>query len=105
MLDLDNFKDINDYYGHQAGDTVLKVLVQRIKEVLKKRDFIARIGGDEFIIFLESIDDYNSAGAVAKRIIHFSEKPFDIDGSTVKTSLSIGIACYPTSGKTYDNLA
>jgi len=104
MLDLNKFKDINDFYGHGVGDKILVEFVKRVKASIKKRDLIARIGGDEFCLFVDEIYDFNRAGTLAKRIIAACQKPYFIDKKKIECGASVGIACYPDSGKNIDEL-
>lgn len=105
MIDFDNFKKINDYYGHPVGDVVLKLFIQRLDVLFKDRDCIARIGGDEFIIFLENISEYSDAGIIAQRILSLSKQPYKIEGVTVESTVSIGVVCYPEAAASYEELS
>lgn len=102
FIDLDGFKNVNDNYGHEAGDFVLKEVSARIKKYIRKSDTFARIGGDEFVLaFLESDDiDY-----LANRIINsISEEIILLDGSSIKIGSSIGISLFPNDGHTPEDL-
>lgn len=97
MMDLDNFKEINDTYGHLSGDTVLKSVAQTILEVIRKEDIAARYGGEEFAILLNGID-LRQARIVAERIRALVEKRVIMDETIkvpLKVTISIGIASYP----------
>jgi diguanylate cyclase (GGDEF)-like protein len=103
-LDLDGFKEVNDRYGHAAGDAVLVTLAGRLRDSIRIQDFVSRIGGDEFIILLPAI---SAAGAatIAERIIACVERPFDIGrGEPVRIGISIGGASAPQDGETADSL-
>jgi|GEM_PF-3202938 diguanylate cyclase len=104
MIDFDSFKKINDYYGHPEGDKVLMEFVKRLKPILKRKDFVARIGGDEFLVFLENLREYGDAESIAERIIALSRQPYKIADKNIVCSVSIGIASYPFSAKSYDAL-
>lgn len=104
FIDLDNFKQINDCLGHGAGDELLKLVSHRMQTSAKKVSYIARIGGDEFGVILENTSSLKKIAAVAHSFIHAFEEPVHISDREVKTSLSIGIALYPSGGKTSDEL-
>jgi diguanylate cyclase (GGDEF)-like protein/PAS domain S-box-containing protein len=91
-LDLDRFKAINDALGHQAGDELLVQFAQRLRACLRASDTLARLGGDEFTILLEDIADQSDATGVAERILEASSAPFQIAGTTVFATVSLGIA-------------
>ena len=94
FLDLDRFKDINDTYGHNVGDEVLKVFAQRLKESIRAEDTLARMGGDEFMIIIEDHVNPNTSKVVAQKIIDAMKEPIKVETDTVKLSTSIGIALY-----------
>jgi diguanylate cyclase (GGDEF)-like protein len=104
MIDSDNLKQVNDSYGHKAGDQLLTLLANCIQRLLRDADIIARFGGDEFVILLpESTTD--GALMVAKKICNFvADTPLEFDGGTVKITVSIGYATYPDDGLTLDSL-
>ncbi len=89
-LDLDGFKPVNDTLGHEAGDTVLIAVADRIQHIVRTGDMVARLGGDEFAIMLPWTDD-TTAGDIAKRIVTALAEPFDIAGRTVYIGASIGV--------------
>ena len=94
FLDLDRFKNINDTYGHDAGDKVLKMFAQRLKESIRAEDTLARIGGDEFMIILEDYANSNTSAVVAQKILDAMKKPIALENDTINLSTSIGIALY-----------
>lgn len=98
-IDIDNFKVINDSFGHEIGDTLLGHVADRLKKCLRKTDFIARLGGDEFSIILNHIPNPKSAGDKAHAIIEIMKKSFKLKSTTLKVSVSIGIASFPDAGK------
>lgn len=105
MLDVDHFKEINDTFGHLAGDRILQEMSSCLKQQLRSEDVIARLGGDEFAIFLADISHATMAGRVAKKILDaISELSVMIDGHEVLIKISIGIACYPQAGQSTHDL-
>ncbi len=95
FLDIDYFKQINDQYGHDVGDEILKRFSQRLGECLRAADTLARIGGDEFMIILEENKELTTSKAVANKIIEAMQKPIVLGESELMISTSIGIAIYP----------
>ncbi|SHJ06404.1 diguanylate cyclase (GGDEF) domain-containing protein [Malonomonas rubra DSM 5091] len=104
FLDLDNFKAINDTYGHACGDQLLKAVANRLRGCLRMGDTLARLGGDEFIILLPDILGTNAVVTVADKILQQMQKEFQLDLTQLFTSASIGIAFYPENGKDAEEL-
>ena len=101
FLDSDRFKDINDNFGHAAGDAVLVAVAERVRAQLREDDLVARLGGDEFAILLAPLHKLEDAQRIADKIIASMDLPIQVPGNTqVLTSLSIGIAIYPDHGAT-----
>lgn len=98
FVDLDNFKDINDNFGHNAGDAVLKESANRIRNVLRASDTVGRFGGDEFVVIAESLPDLDGALQIAQKIHNAFEIPFDVQGNEIVITASIGIAMIPKDG-------
>jgi diguanylate cyclase (GGDEF)-like protein/PAS domain S-box-containing protein len=98
MVDLDGFKQINDRFGHRAGDLLLRELAPRLQEPLRRGDVVARLGGDEFAILLSPPTDASAAFAIAGRINHYLRQPLLIEGRCFRLSASIGIALHPQHG-------
>tara|TARA_B100000315_G_scaffold212311_1_gene209615 strand:- start:6486 stop:8027 length:1542 start_codon:yes stop_codon:yes gene_type:complete len=97
MLDLDHFKKINDSWGHQTGDTVLKEVAGIVHSCLRESDVFARYGGEEFVVILPQTD-IEKAGILAERIrMAIENKPIDVQEGQVNVTSSIGISCYPFS--------
>lgn len=100
FVDLDNFKVVNDVYGHSVGDEVLVEAADRLKEIIRGDDIVGRFGGDEFIILLSSIKEEKNALEVAERIKDLFKDPVKVDKAEIMIPLSIGIAVYPDNGAT-----
>lgn len=92
MLDLDNFKAVNDTHGHPTGDKLIISVAKRIQSVVRKSDIVARLGGDEFAILLEGEDIFEIATNVASKVLDLLHTPFIIDGHEINIGVSIGIA-------------
>lgn len=103
FIDLDRFKNINDSMGHSLGDQLLKAVGNRIQETARKADFVARHGGDEYVLLLEDTNA-SQAESIASQIIEGLQKPFHLNGFDFFITASIGISLYPTDGKNYDKL-
>jgi len=91
FLDLDRFKVVNDSLGHQAGDTLLKLIAYELSSILRGKDTVARLGGDEFVILIEDLESDQKAFDIAQRITDFLTEPFVINNQLVFTGTSIGI--------------
>ena len=104
FLDLDKFKAINDFYGHDVGDKVLKTVATKVVKVLRKEDTFARIAGDEFTMIIGNLASSSDAAVFAKKILKTLEEPFDIGKIQLKISMSIGISIYPDDGKNSQEL-
>ncbi len=98
FLDLDGFKQINDKYGHESGDRVLKAIAECIKAEIRETDTAARIGGDEFIVVLSSIPEVSIIERIASSLIRQIGLPIDIGDAEVCVGASIGISLYPENG-------
>ena len=97
-LDLDHFKSVNDEYGHEVGDELLKEVALRLQRTLRESDVIARIGGDEFNIILPDIAGYEAVEWVADKVLQAVIEPVVIDDVTLNISASIGLTLYPDDG-------
>jgi len=98
FIDLDRFKQINDSLGHHKGDEVLRHIASRLKKSLREGDTIARIGGDEFVVLMESLNRVQHATVMAKKIIHILQEPLVVENSELYVTSSIGISLYPQDG-------
>ena len=104
FIDLDDFKFVNDHFGHNTGDDLLKIIAKRLLDLVRESDTIARIGGDEFIFILNNPKTKNEIIEVSQRILKSINKPIEISGNAVEIGMSIGIAIYPADGITADQL-
>ncbi len=103
-VDLDNFKSINDTYGHETGDRLLVTIGQRIRAAVRENDFVARIGGDEFLIFAPVAISRSHCERIARRILTSLQDPFEIYGETFSISASFGISLFPDHATVIDEL-
>jgi diguanylate cyclase (GGDEF)-like protein len=103
MLDLDNFKDVNDHLGHDVGDLVLREAAERLSDTMRRGDTVARFGGDEFILILPELKG-TDAVQVAEKLVDAFHKPFLIDDHELIITTSVGIAIYPGDGMDADAL-
>jgi diguanylate cyclase (GGDEF)-like protein/PAS domain S-box-containing protein len=105
FVDLDNFKRINDTLGHDVGDQLLRAVAARLKDSVRPYDIVSRIGGDEFTVMLDELDDAADASAVADKILSTLRKPFEIEnGMQLTIGASIGISSYPDCGADTETL-
>jgi diguanylate cyclase (GGDEF)-like protein len=91
FIDLDGFKDINDTFGHEAGDELLAQVARRLNRCVRAADTVSRIGGDEFVLVLEDVGDAEQAVALAVRIMESLSTPFEVGKAAVSVSASIGV--------------
>ncbi|MCB1189012.1 MAG: diguanylate cyclase [Leptospiraceae bacterium] len=99
FIDIDNFKPINDKFGHKTGDEVLIFIGKRIQEVIQNKGFVYRIGGDEFVVILNDTDEIDKAKNMGKSLIEKLNFSFERNGIVCNLGASIGIALYPMHGK------
>jgi c-di-GMP phosphodiesterase Gmr len=104
FIDLDNFKHINDYYGHATGDALLVELARRVGRDLRNTDLLSRISGDEFLLLLHPIDRLEDVSEFARSMLYRLSTPFFIDGAEVFASASIGVSLFPEHGSDYSAL-
>lgn len=104
FLDIDNFKHINDYYGHPIGDALLIEIAKRLAMDLRESDMLSRISGDEFLLLLNPIQSEQEVAEYIRFTLERLTAPYFIDGSEVFASTSIGISLYPDHGRSYDLL-
>ncbi len=104
FLDLDGFKAVNDRYGHPSGDALLEQVAHRLESVMRAGDTIARLGGDEFVMLQSGIVHEDEARMLAHRIIRKLSHPYDIEGTAMRVSASVGIATAPEQGTELERL-
>lgn len=104
MMDMDNFKGINDTYGHIVGDETLKCLAGTLKEISREKDVACRIGGDEFILFVRDIEEQEQAREIAIRILNETAYKLKNMGDELETTVSIGVAMAPRDGRKFKAL-
>ncbi len=102
VIDLDNFKNVNDRFGHEAGDLLLRELARRLQVQLRESDLLARLGGDEFVVLIENLNELQpirQLHAILNRLHKAVETPFDVGtGQTVNIGMSMGLALFPLDG-------
>jgi len=103
-IDLDNFKYVNDTFGHHIGDLMLSRIAERLRNSLRKADFVARLGGDEFVVIMSDFTDNAIISEVARKIMASLQPPFSFEGREVFIGASIGISICPTNGKDGETL-
>ncbi|GAB3537874.1 GGDEF domain-containing protein [Noviherbaspirillum agri] len=103
-IDVDDFKTVNDTYGHTAGDRLLQEIAKRILQCVREEDTVARLGGDEFAVLLEEVREPDAVASVVEKIRSAVALPISLEGQEQRTRLSIGIALYPDHGTTIHQL-
>ena len=101
-MDLDNFKSINDTHGHSFGDAVLQEMARRLRGHMRKSDLCGRLGGDEFAVVLDDVRTDEEALALAQRLVMAMRVPFEAEGVTVASGVSVGLCFLPDNGKSVD---
>ncbi len=104
FVNLNRFRSINDSFGHQVGDVLLKLVVKRLKECVRGEDLIARWGNDEFTLLLPKVQDSREVTEIAKKILEGLKSPFKIENQTIHVNINIGIATYPQDGTDAETL-
>ena len=104
IIDLDNFKQVNDQYGHLFGDAVLTQVAREIKKLFRSQDIVSRIGGDEFLVLMRGVSDYRLVESRCQRLLNVFQNIFQNQKRRLPLSCSVGIALSPEHGKTYFEL-
>ncbi|KLN63442.1 MULTISPECIES: diguanylate cyclase domain-containing protein [Vibrio] len=104
FIDLDDFKNVNDRYGHEAGDYVLVQIAERLSDCVRESDVVGRLGGDEFVVCLDLLKDLEGVPSKIEQISQVIKSPIKFGGNTLSVGSSIGIACFPEQGTTKDEL-
>ena len=104
FIDLDNFKPVNDEYGHEQGDKVLKIIAQRLLTIIRNEDMVARLGGDEFVITLLSFDNFEEVIKALERVMVAISQPIPVGSANVVLSASIGVTSFPNDNSDTDTL-
>lgn len=104
FLDLDGFKDVNDSLGHQAGDELLKIIAERLSNIIRTEDTVARFGGDEFTVILEQLEHSDHVTVAAKKVLQAVGETMYLSGHEVTVGVSIGISIYPDNGTDVNSL-
>ena len=104
FMDIDRFKEVNDTYGHEFGDLLLRAVAQRLTKSVRQSDTVARIGGDEFVLILETVHQIGETEAVANNVRRALARPINIGEHEMKVTVSIGISFYPENGEDADTL-
>ena len=103
-MDIDNFKPVNDTYGHHVGDKLLQRVAKRIQDRLRGSDAVARLGGDEFIVLLSKVRNAESAATVSEELALAIRQPYLIDDLLIEIRISIGVALFPADADGIDHL-
>lgn len=104
FFDLDGFKDINDRYGHEAGDLLLKIVAAMLKRTLRDSDCAARLGGDEFVLLITNLLSEEEVWLIHNRLLLTLELPVMLDGHEIVSRASMGLSFYPADGDTAEQL-
>lgn len=104
IIDIDNFKFINDSYGHKCGDILLEKFSEDLKKIFNDDQLLCRFGGDEFLIFISSISYLNEINTTVRKIMDILKNPYDINGHKIYSSTSIGVSVFPDDGEDFEVL-
>jgi diguanylate cyclase (GGDEF)-like protein/PAS domain S-box-containing protein len=104
LLDLDDFKPVNDNYGHVTGDLLLIEVTNRLKQIMRGEDTVARLGGDEFVLILNEVRDVDEVDAVMQRILNSISAPYHVEDKAIQISACIGVTLYPFDNADADTL-
>jgi diguanylate cyclase (GGDEF)-like protein len=104
FIDLDHFKEINDSLGHSVGDALLRVVSERLGEVVRQVDMVARLGGDEFTVLLKNVEHASVASSVARKVLEALTRPVELPSHRLVVSASIGVCLFPENGSSSEEL-
>ncbi len=104
FVDLDRFKFVNDTYGHETGDALLRQVGAILRDTVRQGDLVGRLGGDEFTVALLDVRDPQSASLVARTLVRVLNAPFEVDGKQLIISASVGVSLFPRDGDTVEAL-
>jgi diguanylate cyclase (GGDEF)-like protein len=104
FIDLNGFKQVNDNFGHDAGDAIIRICAERLSSCMRRSDSVARIGGDEFTLLLTHIENHTDIAHIAEKIMQLIAEPAEINGYEVVVGCSIGIALFPHAGRDAESL-
>lgn len=104
FIDLNGFKQVNDNFGHDAGDEIIKICAQRLSQCLRRSDLVARMGGDEFTLLMQNTDNNRDVALIAEKVIASISQPALVKGFELVVGCSIGIAIYPQAGRDAESL-
>lgn len=104
FIDLDHFKEINDSLGHYVGDEILKTVTSRLQKTLREEDTVSRLGGDEFTVILEDLNELQDASLIANKILKTLSESMNVNDNILYVSSSIGISVFPDDGESAQNL-
>jgi diguanylate cyclase (GGDEF)-like protein len=99
FIDLDRFKPINDIHGHEIGDKLLREIANRLQKTVRSNDIVARIGGDEFVILLEDVNEASDLSVLADKIIKEINRPAYVENLELDVGCCIGISIFPEDGE------
>ena len=104
FVDLDDFKGVNDSYGHEVGDSYLRIFAQYIRSAVRDSDLVARLGGDEFCVVLLDVADRSEVARITELCLNFSLKTIEIGNHRIQPKMSVGVSIYPDDGSNEDEL-
>lgn len=103
-IDLNDFKPVNDTYGHHIGDSILQIIAQRLKSVVRSSDTVARLGGDEFVVLLYGVNNVTSIETTTRKIVRSLGTPINLDDTTITVGASVGVVTVPNEGTQLDEI-
>jgi diguanylate cyclase (GGDEF)-like protein len=104
FIDMNRFKAVNDTLGHDVGDQLLVAVALRLRAAVRAEDTVARIGGDEFVVFMPRLPEPAGAHMLARKLEQLMSDPFELTGHTLQVGASLGVAVYPDDGQGVDEL-